>query len=157
MYDILLQHQKHRLQYIQDGKLIPHWMKISLILGQRGIGMAWFLSYVLVRRLLEGKPTIFQVTGGAVDFTDATHYLIDGNGVHEMESFAPSELRLNPEVWALADRKPVGPPRRAIGHRWLVVVTSSPREENNQDLVDEFSPQKYYFPAWDWEEVMAVA
>jgi hypothetical protein len=157
MYDILVQAQKDRLKYIRDGKLIPHWRKISLILGQRGIGVTWFLSYVLVRRLLEGKPTIFQATGDAVDFISATHYLIDGNGVHRMESFAPSELRKDPEIWALADQKPVGPPRRAIGHSWLVVVTSSPREENYRHLDKEFSPEKYYLPAWDWEEVVAAA
>jgi hypothetical protein len=156
MYGILVKHQEVRLKNLQAGDP-SHDDKICLILGQPGIGKTWFLSYVLVRRLLEGKPTIFQVNGDAVDFVDATHYLIDENGVNQMESFALTELRMDPEIWALADQKPVGPPRRVINHNWLVVMTSAPLEENYRRLVKEFSPETFYLPAWDWEEILAAA
>jgi hypothetical protein len=159
MYDILVADHEHRLEHFRVKKFIPHYMKFSLILGQPGIGKTWFLSYVLVRRLLEGKPTIFQVAkhlGNPLEFTEATHYLINANGVHRMPD-TPSFSELNnPEIWVLADRRPVGAARTA-DHCWLVVVSSSPRKENVHRLNKDYAPQKYYLPVWDWEEVLAAA
>jgi hypothetical protein len=157
MYDILLRAQEGRLKDLQEWKAIPHRKKIILILGQPGIGKTWFLTYVLVRRLLEGKPTIFQLADfdGASN-TSATHYLIDGYGIRRMDSPSVGELR-NPDIWVLADQKPVGAPRRAGDHNWLVVVTSSPREDNYHYVVKQYRPQKYYLPTWDWQEVVAAA
>jgi hypothetical protein len=157
MYDILLKAQEDRLKGFQKWNDIPHRKKIILILGQPGIGKTWFLSYVLVRRLLEGKPTIFQLADfDSANCVNATHYLIDGNGVRQMDSPSFGELR-NPDIWVLADQKPVGAPRRAGGHNWLVVVTSSPRKDNYHYLDKEYSPRKYYLPAWEWDEVVAAA
>jgi len=147
MYDILVACQEDRLKH--TARIIPKWMKMILILGQPGIGKTWFLSYVLARRLLVGKPTIFQA--------HETHYLISEKGVHEMGKRAPLEVSMNPEIWVLADRKPIGQPEHAGEHCWLVVVTSSPRETNYGDLSKNFSTQIFYLPAWDWEEVMAAA
>jgi hypothetical protein len=157
MYDILLEAQEDRLKDLQEWKAIPHRKKIILILGQPGIGKTWFLTYVLVRRLLEGKPTIFQLADfdGASN-TSATHYLIDGYGIRRMDSPSVGELR-NPDIWVLADQKPVGAPRQAGDHNWLVVVTSSPREDNYHYVVKQYRPQKYYLPTWDWQEVVAAA
>jgi len=129
MYDILLRAQKHRMAYDEE-EIIPYREKIILILGQPGIGKAWFLSYVLVRRL-EGKPTIFQVAenfGGDRGYTTATHYLIDGNGVREMALRPPLLELKNSDIWVLADKTPFGTPRQVAEHDWLVVVTSSPRK-----------------------------
>jgi len=159
MYDILVAGHEDRLKHFLAKQPLPHWMKFSLILGQPGIGKTWFLSYVLVRRLLEGKPTIFQVANhlsNPVGFTEATHYLINGNGVHPMPD-TPSFSELNnPEIWVLADQMPVGAARTA-DHSWLVVVSSSPRKENIHRLNKDYAPQTYYLPAWDWEEVVAAA
>jgi hypothetical protein len=160
MYDILVAKQEGRLNHVRDAELIPDQKKFILILGQPGIGKTWFLTYVLVRRLLEGMPTIFQVakrSDGDGGVTGATHYLINGNGVHLLPDPPPASERYNPEIWVLADRKPVGIPREAPDHSWLVVVASSPREVNYHYLVKDYSPQKFYLPAWDWEEVVAAA
>jgi hypothetical protein len=155
MYDILVAHQEDRLKHIQVPERIPNRKNIILILGQPGIGKTCFLTYVLIRRLLEGKPTIFQVFDG--DFTNATHYLINGNGVHQMPR-SPSVPEMdNPDIWVLADQKPVGAPRLVGDHSWLVVVTSEPGEANHENLVKHFSPRMFYFPTWDWEEVVAAA
>jgi hypothetical protein len=160
MYNILVETQEDRLQHIQVPEPIPNRKKISLILGQPGIGKTWFLTYVLVRRLLEGKPTIFQVAkhfDGDVNFSDATHYLINENGVHQMpDSLSVPEMD-NPDIWVLADQKPVGAPWLVGEHNWLVVVTPEPREANYHYLVKRFSPQTFYLPTWDWEEVAAAA
>jgi len=142
MYDILLNAQEDRLKHIQKSER-------SERLG--------FLSYVLVWRLLEGKPTIFQLAKfDSASNPNSTHYLLDENGVRQIDSASIDELR-NPDIWVLADHKPVGGPRLAGGRKWLVVVTSLPRKDNYHYLVKEYSPQKYYLPSWDWEEVVASA
>jgi hypothetical protein len=159
MYDVLVAAQEERLEHLRVPERIPDRKKITLILGQPGIGKTWFLTYVLVRRILEGKPTIFQVANpfrGAGDLTDETHYLINGNGVRQMATPTLSELE-DPDIWVLADQKPVGAPRHARIHRWLVVVTSSPRESNYHYVVKEYSPRTFYLPPWDWKEVAAAA
>jgi hypothetical protein len=159
MYDILLQAQKMRMKFSEAGR-IPDRQKVILILGQPGIGKTWFLSYVLVRRLLEGKPIIFQVAsnlGGDSRLNAATHYLIDGNGVRELEERPPFFQLKNSDIWVLADQTPFGKPRELAEHQWLVVVTSSPREANYKYIVRECSPEMYYLPTWDWDEVVAAA
>jgi hypothetical protein len=156
MYDILLEAQEDRLKDLQEGKAIPNRKKIILILGQPGIGKTWFLTYVLVRRLLEGKPTIFQLAQFDSANPNPTHYLVDRNGVRQMDSPSLGELR-NPDIWVLADQKPEGVPREAGEHNWLVVVTSSPQEDNYHYIVKQYSPKKFYLPAWEWEEVVAAA
>jgi len=160
MYDILLDAQARRLQWIQKSNPLSDRQKIIQILGQPSIGKTWFLSYVLVRRLLEGKPTIFQVADnfrGDNGFADATHYLIDADGVRRMDKRPPFFELINPDIWVLAAQMPVGAPRRVREHRWLVVVTSEPREADFKDLVKDHSPQQYYLPTWDWGEIMAAA
>jgi hypothetical protein len=159
MYDILVADQEDRMSDVRAEEKILPWKRFSLILGQPGIGKTWFLSYVLVRRLLEGKPTIFQVPkrlDRAGDFAEATHYLLNGDGVHPMpDSPSLSELA-DPEIWVLADEYPVGAAQEST-HKWLVVVTSSPRKENHHYLIKEYSPRTYYLPAWDLEEIVAAA
>jgi hypothetical protein len=93
---------------------------------------------------LEGNPTIFQVAkrfGGAVDFTDATRYLINGNGVHQMDSPSISEID-NPDLWGLANQKPVGGPptggRSQLAGCGDVLVP----EDNYHYLVKEYSPRR---------------
>jgi hypothetical protein len=160
MYGVLVEAQERRLECIKESKPLSDTQKIILILGQPGIGKTWFLSYVLVRRLLEGQPTIFQVADnfrGDSGCIDGTHYLIDGNGVRQMGKRPPLYELKNPAIWVLADQMPVGAPRRVNEHRWLVVVTSSPRESNNAQLLKHHSPQQYYLPTWDWKEIVAAA
>jgi len=159
MYDILLKAQKDRRKYPEE-KCIPDKEKIILILGQPGIGKTWFLSYVLVRRLLEGKPTIFQVgknRGSDGRHTAAAHYLINGNGVCLVDEGLLDSESDNAGIWVLADQRPIGAPENAENHRWLVVVTSSPRKENYHYLVKEYMPRTFYLPTWDWHEVVAAA
>jgi len=111
MYNILLRVQEDWLEHIRKSAPTPHWKTICLMLGQTGIGKTWFLSYILVWRLLEGKPTIFQFAkrfNGTAD-TETIHYLTNGNGACLVSSLSASLFR-DPGVWVLADQKPVGAP-----------------------------------------------
>jgi hypothetical protein len=147
------------MKFSEEGR-IPAREKAILILGQPGIGKTWFLSYVLVRRRLEGKPIIFQVgsyLGGDSRLNAVTHYLIDGHGVRELDERPPLFQLKNSDIWVLADQTPFGNPRELAEHNWLVVVTSSPREANYKYIVRECSPERYYLPTWGWDEVVAAA
>jgi len=160
MYNILLEAQKLRMKYLDKNEPIPDSEKIILILGQPGIGKTWFLSYVLVRRLLEGKPTIFQDGenfGPDSRFAAVGHYLINENGVHQMDKAKFRLEEKKADIWVLADQTPKGKPRQSEEHNWLVVVTSSPREANYKYIVKNYSPQTFYLPTWDWDEVVAAA
>ena len=160
MYDILLEAQELRMKYLNKDEPIPRCDRIILILGQPGIGKTWFLSYVLVRRLLEGKRTIFQEgenPSGDSMFTTAAHYLINGNGVSKMDKEQIDSALDKAEIWVLADQNPFGVPQKAKYHKWLVVVTSSPQKDNYKQIVRDYSPRKFYFPTWDWDEVVAAA
>jgi hypothetical protein len=105
---------------------------------------------------LEGKPTIFQLAQFDSANPNLTHYLVDRNGVRQMDPQSVGELR-NPDIWVLGNQKPEGGPRLAVAHNWLVMVTSSPREDNYHYVVKQYSPKKFYLPAWEWEEVVAAA
>jgi len=160
MYNILLEAQELRMKYLDKNDPIPDSKKTILILGQPGIGKTWFLSYVLVRRLLEGKPTIFQNGegfGADSRFDEVTHYLINENGAHQMDEVKLRLEEKKADIWVLADQTPKGKPRQSEEHNWLVVVTSSPREANYKYIVKNYSPQKFYLPTWDWDEVVAAA
>lgn len=100
MYGILVGLQEDRTKHIRAAEPISHRKKFSLILVQPGTGKTWFLTYALLRRVLEGKPTVFQVakhSGTDGDFTGATHYLVNENVVHEMDPPTLSELN-DPEI-----------------------------------------------------------
>jgi len=159
MYDILLKAQKGRMKYFEEGS-IPDGKKIILILGQPGIGKTWFLTYVLVRRLLKGKLTILQVGVSFIGdsrLSAAGHYLIDGNGFRQIDEVQLFFERDKADIWVLAVETPFGLPRVASEHIWLAVVTSSPREANYKHLVKQYPPEKYYLSTWDWHEVVAAA
>jgi len=122
LYGILVADQEDRMKHVQAGERIPNWKTFTLILGQPGIGKTWFLSYVLVRRLLERKPTIFQAVGYANDdvtVTAAIHYLTSAKGVHPTPDAPSAPEFMDPEIWVFADHHPVGAARRP-GHKWLV-------------------------------------
>jgi len=112
--------------HIRDSKPIPNRNNICLILGRPGIGKTWLLSYVLGwggfwrgSPLFSRSPIDWMTpTASSIQFTT-----INGNGARQMASPSASELG-SPDVWVLVDQTPVGAPREAGDHSWLVVVTS---------------------------------
>jgi len=103
----------------------------SIILtGNPGIGKTWFQSAILVDRLLAGLPTVLQTYKGR---GDAQFLLFYQHGVVSLHELAPNDpVYRNVEVWALADQQARGILEDSMAQEWLIVVTSSPREENIQ-------------------------
>ena len=121
--------------------------------GHPGIGKTCFLSYVLVERLLKAQPTVLQI-GSDVD--GYFHLLFDQSGVRRVTSYDDDCLR-DAAIWALTDQKPRGLASVFEAHKWLVVVTSSPRLENYKRIKKNYASPVYYMPEWTWEEVAAVS
>jgi hypothetical protein len=124
-----------------------------IITGHPGIGKTWFLSAVLVGRLLLGGKTVLQV-GFKGDYR---HLLFDHIGVRYLDELAGyDDVFQDVKVWALVDQQPK---RRLEDHRlqeWLVVVISCLRYENYKQLDKECSPHKYIMPPWTWPEIVSA-
>ena len=113
-----------------------------------------------MRRLLKGKLTILQVGVSFIGdsrLSAAGHYLIDGNGVRQIDEVQLFFESDKADICVSADETPFGLPRVVSVHNWLVVVTSSPREANYKHLVKQYPPEKYYLPTWDRHEIVAAA
>ena len=121
--------------------------------GHPGIGKTCFLSYVLVERLLKAQPTVLQ-TGSDID--GYFHILFDQSGVRRVTSYDDDCLR-DTAIWALTDQKPRGLASVFEAHKWLVVVTSSPRLENHKRIKKNHASPVYYMPEWTWEEIAATS
>ena len=120
--------------------------------GHPGIGKTCFLSYVLVERLLKAQPTVLQ-TGS--DSDGYFHILFDQLGVRRVTSY--DDCLRDTAIWALTDQRPRGLASVFEYHRWLVVVTSSPRLENYKRIKKNHASPVYYMPEWTWEEVVAAS
>jgi hypothetical protein len=130
--------------------------KYNLIIGQPGIGKTWFLSYILVHRLLLGKRTILQVSSKLAEKSEGLHFLFDAEGVHEMDEAMWEDLMRETDIWVLADRKPLGPATEFHCHHCFVLQTSSPNPENYEKLQKQYQGSQYVVPSWNWEEVVAA-
>ncbi|KAI5813435.1 hypothetical protein BZA77DRAFT_119709 [Pyronema omphalodes] len=145
---------------VTDRRIRQDMEKVFLIIGHPGIGKSLFLSYLLVKRLLLGQPTIFQVServDGVTDCTNVVHFLIDDCGVRPMDDPLFAEVSGNSNIWVLADQKPVGYPRQLHNHQWLLIVSSSPRVDNLKTLVKEYAPRQFVMSAWSWGEIVAAS
>jgi hypothetical protein len=130
--------------------------KYNLIIGQPGIGKTWFLSYILVHRLLLGKRTILQVSAKLAEKSTGLHFLFDADGVHEMDEDMWVALMRDTDIWVLADRKPLGAATEFHCHHCFVLQTSSPNPENYEKLKKQYVGTQYVLPAWSWEEIVAA-
>jgi hypothetical protein len=124
--------------------------KVFIVTGQPGIGKTWFMSLVLVDRLMRGEVTILQ--DGMKDA-----FVFDETGVNYLSELSREHLNavgVNVEVWALADPEPRGIVKRTLSHNWLVLVTSSPRLENFKALRKKHPAPLYYMQVWSWAEIV---
>ncbi|KAK6349891.1 hypothetical protein TWF696_006151 [Orbilia brochopaga] len=123
-----------------------------LISGNQGIGKSFFLSFVLVDRLLKGLPTVFLSA-------NLQHTIFTSNGVSSFtnpeDDQVACDLLRDSSVWYLADAEPHLFLTLQDSNDWMIVQTSSmtrPRdawEEQKSGLVR-------YMHLWSWEDIAAV-
>jgi hypothetical protein len=113
-------------------------------------GKTCFLYYVLVLRLIQAQPTIFQDDNGSV-FTIAEH--VSGSGHVDGD-----------DILALvdADGEQCKPSKERIlsKNSYRVLLTSSPRNEKDRDWMKQYCPytgKTLVMNPCSWEELMSMA
>ena len=117
-----------------------------IMTGQPGIGKTWFLSYVLVERLLRAEATVLQVAANV-------HILLDQSGISCSGNISPQALR-NSDTWALCDRQPLGLADHNEAHQWFILVASSPKITNIKAIQKVHHAICIYMPLWTWDELV---
>jgi hypothetical protein len=135
----------------------PKISKALVISGHPGIGKTFSNSYILVRRLLDGKPTILQMTETDFRGTHHHHVLLHDGGVIFIDYKNFKKYCNDWTILVLADQKPQGILCNLKFHQWFVLVTSSPREDNYKSLVKHYSAPMFYMAPWSWNEIAAAA
>ncbi|KAA8895004.1 hypothetical protein FN846DRAFT_912250, partial [Sphaerosporella brunnea] len=125
--------------------------RAAIITGHPGIGKTWFLSFVLVHRLLNGQKTVFQYENKC----GVCHILFDGRGAKIIDSLR-DVVRMDPDIWALCDRKPLDIAACIGEHNWFVIVATPPKTNNVKSLVKNHSAVTLYMALWNWAEMVCT-
>ncbi|RPA89012.1 hypothetical protein L873DRAFT_1832110 [Choiromyces venosus 120613-1] len=105
------------------------------IAGQPGSGKSFFLSYLLVLKILEGQPTVFR-------HDDSCCYLFDSDS-HSSETDANSVLHL--------------PKNEKECHGWFVVqAASSKKVRKSRQWEKDRNVGSHYMSNWGWGEIVAA-
>ncbi|KAF8331068.1 uncharacterized protein EI90DRAFT_3154725 [Cantharellus anzutake] len=125
-----------------------------LLVGQPGIGKTVYLTYCLVNRLVQGKPTVFSKS-------PLTRFAFLSSGVYMVprDSF---EYWQDPELSAVDKNVTDGlilcdfSWAEKVGtllQRWRMLVASSPKLQEVRGWVKEKDAVKFYMKTWSWREV----
>lgn len=115
-------------------------------------GKSWFMSYLLVDRLLRGLPTVYTTM-------TQQHYIFTDEGMMSFEDLSDemvgNYLR-NDKVWYLSDETPHKVASLDPATSWMIIQASSPNKDNFRKWQKEKSVQIYYMTPWTWDEVACV-
>lgn len=120
----------------------------ALILGNSGIGKSVSLSYFLIRRLLEGRPTLFRSV--LFQFLYTRSCVIWDNA--EIEKELGKLKASGVEVWVLCDRiAPLAADRRLTNTR--LIEATSMEVSAYEEWAKAHNPKRYFVDMWEWEEL----
>ncbi|KAF8330568.1 uncharacterized protein EI90DRAFT_2921735 [Cantharellus anzutake] len=125
-----------------------------LLTGQPGIGKTVYLTYCLVNRLAQGKPTVFSRSHSIrFAFLSSGVYLIPDNSFHlwdDPELSAAEGRDLDGLVlFDLSSNEKVD----TSFQRWRVLVASSPKPQEVRGWIEENDVNVFYMRTWSWQEV----
>jgi len=116
-----------------------------IISGHPGIGKSWFLTFLLVYRIMLGLPTIWQT-----DKLTYHKFTTKGLTIHHLYEQISDPDKLDPKVWALMDESP------GTGdhyNQWFFIHASSP-QPGQIKWRKQRNAQVYYMSPWTWAEVL---
>jgi hypothetical protein len=149
----LTQWERERGYDGQDKSTRSKTDKGFIVSGHPGIGKTWFLTALLVHRLLRGEKAVLQLAVRG----EYMHLLFDKAGVHDFSTVNHNDAVFRDiYVWALVDQQLHGFLKDHSCHQWRVVLTSSPKEGNYKQLVKDCSPPRYIMQTWEWGEIVAA-
>ena len=118
------------------------------------IGKTVYLTYCLMNRLVEKKPTLLAIS--PVD-----RFLFLESGVYRVQDYGLN-LWDDPEIVGAGNGRLDGlvlfdlntyQGTSTIPRRWRVLVASSPKPLETYGWVKENLVKKYYMKTWSWEEI----
>ncbi|KAG0126292.1 hypothetical protein HOY82DRAFT_581112 [Tuber indicum] len=121
--------------------------------GQPGSGKSFFLSYLLVGRLLAGQPTVFRNN-------DSRCYLFDSdsNGRETDANYLfhlPQDRKRT--FWILTDGALTDESWNKKGHGWFVVLVASPAKiKASHQWAKDRNVALRYMSNWKWEGIVAT-
>jgi hypothetical protein len=132
--------------------------RVIIVSGHPGIGKTWFLSYILVERLLRSLPTIVQYAPTDPErVIGASHILFDEHGTRFIHGLTDEpELAENPDIWVLCDRKPLGLAQSTEEHLWYLVIATSPKPANTKAVKKNHHAISIYMALWTWSEIVCT-
>ncbi|KAG0633397.1 hypothetical protein HOY80DRAFT_896565 [Tuber brumale] len=132
---------------------IPYLNLDFKIGGQPGSGKSFFLSYLLVRRLLAGQPTAFRRNDN-----DCYLFNRDSNGSKtDANSLFDLPKDQKKALWILTDGALTNERWNMKGHGWFVVLAASPAKiKASRQWVKDRNVASRYMTNWKWEEIVAA-
>lgn len=119
------------------------------------LGKTAFLTYVLLRRLCEGKSTVFQLSS---KFPNA--YLFDSTGMTVIRiadvSSDKDEFLRNRTVWILTDEEPADQFYKHMSIKCKILMAASPAKANFEGR-KELGMTTVYLDMWSWSEIVSAA
>ncbi|RPA95799.1 hypothetical protein L873DRAFT_1929528 [Choiromyces venosus 120613-1] len=123
------------------------------VAGQLGSGKSFFLSYLLVLRILKGQPTVFR-------FHDHCCYLFDSNSKgSKTDADSLFDLPKNQKkvLWIMMDEKLEDAGWNMKGHGWFVVQVTLPKKvQNSRQWEKDRNVGSHYMSNWGWGEIVAA-
>ncbi|RPA77928.1 hypothetical protein BJ508DRAFT_329697 [Ascobolus immersus RN42] len=120
----------------------------ALILGNSGIGKSVLLNYMLVRRLLEGKPTLFRTASESFLYTQLGVIWDDADIAKEFEKLDAAGV----EVWVLCDRMaPLAKDQDMVNARLIEATSLEVAAYGSWEKA--LAPKMYFMDLWSWEEI----
>ncbi|KAF8330174.1 uncharacterized protein EI90DRAFT_2973201, partial [Cantharellus anzutake] len=124
-----------------------------LLIGQPGIGLTVYLTYCLVNRLAEGKPTVLSKSRSMrFAFLSSGVYHIPSNSFDDWDNPEVSAAGSGDYGLSLFDLS-LGEGVNTLVSRWRTLVASSPEPRKVDKWVKENHVKKFYMKTWSWQEV----
>ena len=114
-------------------------------------GKTFLLSFLLIRRLLKGFPTVYHVADEACNlFSDQ----VKGTKV-DIESLFALGYNEKRVLWILTDGSLEKVQWKNLSLPWFIVASASPKVEASREWPKERSPCAYFMRNWEWGEIVA--
>jgi Zn-dependent M28 family amino/carboxypeptidase len=106
------------------------------------------LSYALLRRIAEARPTVYFESND-----DHGYYKFTESGVTFIQLAEDDPMASDQDVWILADNTPPSP--FWTGTRdWLIIDASSPGVQNYKNWTKQAIASTLYMDTWSWAEIV---
>jgi len=132
------------------GYLVCHF---SALANSNVLGKSFFLSYLLVRRLLRSQPTVYRRGDDCcyIFQEDTAGIMVDARHLFGL----PGDQKR--KLWILTDETLDNPQWQDGTHEWFVILAASPKKvRDSKQWAKDRNIGVRYMSNWGWEEIFAA-